>query len=135
MSRESTGAPWEGLTDGELEALHEAEVGCEWLERAHGHLLAFHHAVGHGMDHFAVAEDLLRAEGHHVLADAIRDDVLPCGVVDGDRWSYDVVEDYEESMLTTVRDVEAVVRGDLAGGTRHVAERRQRRRWRERARE
>lgn len=135
MDPETRGQPWEGSSDAELEAVHEAEVGCEWLERAQGHLLAFHHAVGHGMDHFAVAEELLREEGHPMLADAIRDDVLPCGVVDGDRWSYGVVEDYETSMLTTVRDVEAVVRDELAGGTRHVAERRQRRRWRERARD
>ncbi|PSP74891.1 hypothetical protein BRC81_17090 [Halobacteriales archaeon QS_1_68_20] len=133
MSSETEGE-WEGLSEAEIEALHEVQVGCEWLERAQGHLLAFHHAVGHGMDHFAVAEDLLREGSHPGLADDVRDEVLPRGV-DGDRWSYGVVESFERTMLAEVRDLEAVVHEKLADGHRHVHERRQRKRWRERARE
>jgi len=135
MSSESESPPWTGLSEAELEALHEVEVGCEWLTRAHGHLLAFHHAVGHGMDHFAAAEALLREEGHPGLANLVRDDVLPRGVIDGDRWSYGVVESYEETMMAAITDVEGTVRERLVDGERHVAERRQRRRWRDRARE
>lgn len=135
MGPESSNPPWEGLSEAEIEALHEVEVGCEWLERAQGHLLAFHHAVGHGMDHFAVAEDHLRDEGHPELANHIRDDVLPCGVVDGDRWSYGLVEAYEDTMLAEVRRMGQMIREELADGSRHVAERRQRKQWRDRARD
>jgi len=131
-SETDDGAPWTELEEGEIDALHEVEVGTEWLQRAHGHLLAFHHAVGHGMDHFEAAERVLRGEGHDELADELRDDLLPLGVLDG-TWSYGVVEAYQEGLLPATLDYEERLREELADGERHVAERRQRRRWRERA--
>ena len=131
-SETDDGAPWTELEEGEIDALHEVEVGTEWLQRAHGHLLAFHHAVGHGMDHFETAEYVLRGEGHDELADELRDDLLPLGVLDG-TWSYGVVEAYQEGLLPATLDYEERLREELADGERHVAERRQRRRWRERA--
>ena len=120
-------------TETEREALHRVTLGREWLRRAHGELLAFHHSVGHGMDHFAAAERLLRDAGHTDLADRIRDEYLPTGVVDEDRWSYDVVEDFEDGVLADVEAFESVARERLADGQRHVAERAQERAWKERA--
>jgi hypothetical protein len=126
--------PWQDLTESELAALHDVEVGSEWLKRAHGHLLAFHHAVGHGMDRFDRAEGTLREAGHEALADALRDDLLPRGVV-GESWSYEVVETHEEGLLAETRAFERRARERLADGERHVAERRQQRRRRGRARD
>ena len=121
------------LTETESAALHEVELGLEWLLRAQGQLLAFHHATGHGMDHHREAERLLRAAEREALADALRDDLLPRGVVDGDRWSYDVVENYQETLLTDAQALERWARRELADGQRHVRERRQQRAWTERA--
>ncbi|WP_142857718.1 hypothetical protein [Salinigranum halophilum] len=121
-----------GLTDDERTALHELQLGVEGVHRAYGHLLAFHHAIGRSMDHFAAAEPLLRESGHTAYADAIRDDHLPAGVV-GDRWSYEVVEAFESGFLTDVTAFEARARSDLADGQTHVAERVQQQAWRERA--
>ena len=123
----------EGLTEVELEALHEVELGLEWLQRAQGYLIEFHHATGHGMDHLALAESRLREAGHDELADDVRDDLLPHGVVDDDRWSYDVLEDFQATMLAEATVLERRVREELADGRRHVAERRQERRWKTRA--
>jgi len=123
------------LTEGELAALHEVELGFEWLQRGQGCLLEFHHATGHGMDHLAEAELLLRDHGHEALADTIRDEVLPHGVVDDDRWSYDVVENFQETLLTETRALERRVRAELADGERHVRERRQEREWKARSRQ
>ena len=120
------------LTDDERAALHELQLGVEGVHRAYGHLLAFHHAIGRSMDHFAAAEPLLRASGHTAHADAIRDRHLPAGVID-DRWSYELVEAFESGFLTDVTGFEADVRSDLAGGQTHVAERVQQQAWRERA--
>ncbi len=114
-------------------AYHEVELGLEWLQRAQGHLLEFHHATGHAMDHLAEAERLLRACGHTDLADSLRDDHLPAGVVDEDRWSYDVVEEFQAGVLADVQSFEHTARDRLADGTRHVAERQQEREWKERA--
>jgi hypothetical protein len=120
-------------TEVERDALHSVTLGMEWLQRAHGHLLAFHHNVGHAMDHFAEAEGHLREAGHTDLADAIRTEYLPRGVVDEDRWSYDVVEDFEGGVLADMDAFETTVRKRLADGERHVAERAQERAWKARA--
>ena len=120
-------------TETEREALHGVTLGMEWLNRARGHLLAFHHNVGHAMDHFAAAEPRLREAGYTDLADAIRDEYLPRGVVDEDRWSYDVVEDFEDGVLADMAAFETTVRTRLADGQRHVAERAQEREWKDRA--
>jgi len=125
--------PVESLDDDTVAALHEVELGVEWLQRANGHLLEFHHATGHAMDHFYEAERGLRAAGHDGLADALRDRHLPAGVVDGDRWSYDVVEEFQTGVLADLLAFDEAARERLAGGLRHVAERRQERRWKDRA--
>jgi hypothetical protein len=131
----------ESLSDTEAEALHEVELGIEHLKRAHGHLVSFHHAVGRGMDHLADAETLLRAAGHDALADAIRDDYLPRGVIesthpeDQGRWSYDILERYEDAFLDDIVAFGAQAADEIAGGLRHVEERRQERDWKDRAQE
>ena len=120
------------LSDAEVEALHEVELGVEWLHRAHGHLVEFHHATGHAMDHLAVAEDCLREAGYDELADRLRDDLLPLGVV-GDTWSYGVLEAFQDGPLVDARSFGADARESVAGGRRHVAERRQEREWKGRS--
>jgi len=120
------------LSETELDALHRAELGVEWLRRAHGSLVEFHHATGHAMDHMAEAESTLREAGHTELADRLRDEVLPNGAVE-DRWTYDLLETFEAGLLADVTDYERRARGQLADGERHLTERRQERDWRERA--
>jgi hypothetical protein len=137
MNRDETTGDAE-LTETEVAALHEVELGVENLHRAHGHLVSFHHATGRAMDHLAEAERLLREAGHDEYADALRDEHLPLGVVggpDGGRWSYDVLEDFQRRFLSGVVAFGDAVHGALADGQRHVAERRQERAWRARARQ
>jgi len=134
MATDDRQAPTD-LTERELAALHEVELGLEWLHRAHGHLVSFHHNTGHAMDHLADAEALFREAGRTDLADTLRDEMLPRGVIDGDRWSYDVLETFQEGCLADLAAFETRTRGEVAGGRRHVAERAQEREWKARARE
>jgi hypothetical protein len=127
--------PAADLSDAECEALHSVELGVEWLHRAHGDLVGFHHKTGHAMEHLAEAESQLRACGHTKLANALRDECLPRGVIDEDRWSYDVLESYQREFLSDLTAFERRVRGAIADGQRHVTERRQERDWKQRARE
>ncbi|WP_136716682.1 hypothetical protein [Halorientalis salina] len=122
------------ISEGEREALHQVELGLEWLHRAHGHLVEFHHNTGHAMDHLAEAEGLLRDCGFDDLADALRDEYLPRGVIDDDRWSYDVLESFQAEFLDDIRAFEAETRERVADGQRHVAERAQEGAWKRRAR-
>lgn len=126
------------LSDAEREAIHRIELGTEWFHRAHGALVAFHHKTGHAMDHLATAEVLFREAGHDDLADTLRDELLPKGVVPDDddgpgRWTYEVLEAFEAGLYADAREFELVARGRVTDGVRHAAERRQQREWRERA--
>jgi len=123
------------LTETEIDALHEVELGVEWLHRSHGKLLAFHHNTGHAMEHLAAAEALLRESGHDDIADDVRDRYLPRGVVDGDRWSYDLVESFQHGFMDDVTAFAEQTRREVADGRSHVAERRQEREWKARAEE
>lgn len=128
-----------GLSSVEIDALHEIDLGIEHLHRVHGHLVAFHHATGRGMDHLAVAEARLREAGHDDLANAIRDDFLPRGVIesthpeDQGRWSYDILETYQDAFLHDIVAFGERASDDLADGRRHVKERTQERDWKRRA--
>lgn len=122
------------LEDAEQEALHELRLGIEHVYRGYGHLLAFHHQVGRGMDRFARARDLLREAGHDEFADRLRDDLLPAGVVD-DAWSYELVEAFEDDFLAETTAFERGVRAALVEGEDHVTERVQQHRWRTAARD
>ncbi|EFW92102.1 hypothetical protein ZOD2009_11515 [Haladaptatus paucihalophilus DX253] len=116
-------------------ALHELELGIEGLRKGHGYLVQFHHATGHAMEHFSEAETHLRDAGHDDLADHIRDEILPCGVLGGDRWTYELVESFETEFLRNIEAFERTTREEVADGERHIRERRIQRRWQERAEE
>lgn len=132
MTRTDGEAP--ELDEAEREALHSVELGMELLRRAHGDLVGVHHKTGHAMDHFERAEGQLRACGYDELADALRCEYLPRGAID-DRWTYDLLERFEEGFLSDLTGFEERAREEVADGRRHVAERHQEREWRERARE
>lgn len=117
----------------ERTALHELQLAGEHVQRAYGHLLAFHHQIGRAMDRYAAAEPHLREAGYDAFADEIRDRHLPAGVV-GDLWSYELVEAFERGFLAGTTGFERRVRDGIAEGVGHVAEREQQREWRDRAR-
>lgn len=109
------------LTDDEREAIHEVERGTEWIHRAHGLLVEFHHAVGHAMDHYDEAADAL-ADEHPGLAGRLDDEVLPAGLTEDGHLSYRLVGEFEEGFLATVEDVADEARVELVDGERYVVE-------------
>ncbi len=120
------------LTDTEQEALHDMQLGMEYVHRAYGSLLEFHHQLGHAMDRMSDAEDGLREAGHEEWANALRDDHLPAGAV-SDQWTFELVEEFSTEFLEEVDEFETTVRDELADGVDHVTERRQKRRLRDRS--
>ncbi|WP_312910672.1 hypothetical protein [Natronosalvus caseinilyticus] len=120
------------LSDAEKDALHDLQLAVEHLHRGYGALLECHHEVGHAMDQVADAEDRLREADHETWANDLRDEYLPAGSI-GDRWTYELIEEFSDGFLRELTDFEATVRDELADGQGHVTEREQQRRWRERA--
>ena len=122
------------LTEEEQEALHELQLGIENVYQGYGNLLDFHHAIGRGMDHLRDAEEILREAGHEERADMLRDEALPTGIIGG-KWTYELVESFEQEFLSEVSGFEQEVREDLADGKGHITERQQQQGWHERAEE
>lgn len=120
------------LTESERKALHEFQVGIEYVYRGYGSLLDFHHDLGHAMDRLRDAEEELRAAGREELADELRDRHLPSGAF-GDMWTYEIVGGFRDEFLADVVGFEAAVREELADGVDHVTEREQQAEWRDRA--
>ncbi|WP_336360644.1 hypothetical protein [Haladaptatus sp. ZSTT2] len=117
------------LGPAEKAALHELQLGIEDLYRAYGKFLEFHHGIGHAMDRFATAERVLRETGYTEFADELRDHQLPAGVV-GDKWTYELVEEFKRGFLADADGFEQRVCRELAGGVDHVSERELQSYWR-----
>ena len=116
--------PWsrpDGVDDATVHACGTLGEGIERLERARGHLYAFHQLMGRADFLFGDAADELGEAGHEDLAELIRTDIVGRNVLDG-RWTYQVVEEFDDDYYRPVMDVEGRVRDDLLDGRRHVYE-------------
>jgi hypothetical protein len=110
-----------GLDDVTVAALGKLSEALETVERVRGHLYSVHQLTGHADLMLDEAVDLLRRGGHHDLAEAVRDELIGRNVIEG-RWTYQIVEDYDDGYYAAFRDFEARARGQLAGGRRHIFE-------------
>lgn len=119
----------EGVSDEAVRAAGKMSEALETLERARGHLYAFHQLVGE--TDLALDDVLggLRRNGWTELAEEIERDLLGRNVLAG-RWTFQVVEQFDDGYWSVFRDYERAVREALVGGRRHVyeAEMKQRRR-------
>ncbi|MFD0856677.1 hypothetical protein ACFQ07_30880 [Actinomadura adrarensis] len=109
------------LDDATVVALGELSEALETVERARGHLYSFHQLIGHADFLLGDAADDLADAGHEEWAEEIHRDLVGRNVLPG-RWTFQLVEDFEETYYDLFRDLERRVRDDLAGGRRHVYE-------------
>lgn len=121
----------EGVDDATVEAVGKVSEALEWLERARGRLFDFHQMMGHVDFQMGDAVDLLREAGHGELADRLDREVVGRNVLDG-RWTFQIIEEFEDVYYGPVRRLEQEIRDTLMDGRRHVfeAELKERRRTR-----
>ena len=110
-----------GADESLVEALGDLSEALETVERARGHLYAFHQLTGTADLKLDDAVGKLRAAGQGDLADRIETEVLGRNVLVG-RWTFQIVEDYDDGYWTTFRTVEREAREQLVGGRRHLHE-------------
>jgi hypothetical protein len=124
----------EGATDELVEANGKFSEAVEYLERVRGHLYSFHQLIGRCDLLLDEVVDGLRRSGRDDLADRVRDEVLGRNVLGG-RWTFQIVEEFDEGYYADFKGMEEHVRTETLGGRRHVfeAEMKQRRRTRGRA--
>lgn len=103
-----------------VEAVGALTEALETVEVARGHLYAFHQLTGSADFKLERAINLLEEAGHRDLAHRLSRELLGRNVLPG-RWTFQVIEDYEDTYYDTFRAFEREVR-TLTGGRRHVYE-------------
>jgi len=110
-----------GVDDAEVDALGKLSEALETVERARGHLYTFHQLTGAADIALQGAVGALREAGHAGLADRIDAELVGRNVI-ADRWTFQVVEDYDDGYWSLFRELERTARDQLAGGRRHLFE-------------
>jgi len=110
-----------GTDDQTVEAAGKVSEAFEWIERARGRLYDFHQMIGRADFLVEDAADLLDRAGHTELAQELREDVIGRNVLTG-RWTFQVVEEFDETYYRPVAAMEQHVRDALMSGRRHVYE-------------
>ncbi|WP_407320023.1 hypothetical protein UQW22_06125 [Isoptericola halotolerans] len=110
-----------GVSDATVEALGMLSEALETVERARGHLYTFHQLTGEADLALGDAVDKLREAGHDDVARRITEDLVGRNVIAG-RWTFQIVEDYDDGYWHAFREHERAARDELAGGVRHLAE-------------
>lgn len=111
----------DGVSDATVEALGKLSEALEVVEDARGHLYRFHRLTGTADLALGEAVDLLRSAGHADLADRIDRELVGRNVLEG-RWTFQVVEEYDDGYYGTFRRFEQEAREALVGGRRHLYE-------------
>lgn len=111
----------QGGDDRAVEAAGKISEALETIERARGHLYSFHQLTGTADLQLGDAVDLLREAGQDELAARVETDLLGRNVLEG-RWTFQIVEEYDDGYYSAFREAERLVRNRLADGRRHVHE-------------
>ena len=111
----------EGVTDATIEALGKFSEALEVLEDARGSLYRFHRLTGTADLAIGEAVELFRTAGHHEIADRIDREIVGRNVLEG-RWTFQVVEEYDDGYYAAFRELEQLARDQLVGGRRHLYE-------------
>jgi hypothetical protein len=110
-----------GVDDATVEAVGRVSEALEWVDRARGELYSFHQLMGRADLQLGEACDKLREAGHDELAQRLEKELVGRNVIYG-RWTFQIVEDFDDNYWTVFRDLERRVRDELQGGARHVFE-------------
>lgn len=111
----------DGASDATVEALGKLSEALETVEHARGLLYGFHRLTGAADLALGEAVDLLRRAGHEELADRIGTELVGRNVIHG-RWTFQVVEDYDDGYYATFKQLEKLARDQLVQGRRHLFE-------------
>jgi hypothetical protein len=111
----------DGLDDTTLEALGKLSEALETTERARGHLYTMHQLTGVADFLLDDVVEGLRAAGHDAAADLVATELIGRNVLPG-RWTFQMLEEYDDGYYAAFREIERRLREELAGGRRHLWE-------------
>lgn len=111
----------EGVSDATVEALGKLSEALEACEETRGLLYAFHRRSGRTDLLLGEAVEKLREAGHEDWADRIETEQVGRNVI-SDRWTFQIVEDYDDGYYAGFRTLEREAREALVEGKRHLYE-------------
>ena len=117
------------LDDDVVSALGKLSESLETVEQARGLLYGFHQLTGKADRLLQEAVEEFRATGNTELADSLERDLVGRNVI-ADRWTFQIVEDFDASYWSAFRAADQQARDQLSGGDRHVLEARMKQRER-----
>ena len=117
------------LDDDVVSALGKLSESLETVEQARGLLYGFHQLTGKADRLLQEAVEEFRASGNTELADSLERDLVGRNVI-ADRWTFQIVEDFDASYWSAFRAADQQARDQLSGGDRHVLEARMKQRER-----
>ncbi|MEV6880273.1 hypothetical protein [Amycolatopsis sp. NPDC051128] len=104
-----------------IEAVGRVTEALEKIERARGHLYSFHQLTGSADLALGDAVKQLEKAGHEDWARRISEELVGLNVLP-DRWTFQVVEEYDDGYYKACRDLERELLADLTDGRRHLYE-------------
>ena len=111
----------EGVSEATVEALGSLSAAVEVIEHARGLLYGFHRLTGTADLNLGEAVEQLRKAGHTELADRIDTELVGRNVIAG-RWTFQIVEDYDEGYYALAKELERTARDELVQGRKHLFE-------------
>jgi hypothetical protein len=111
----------DGVTDATVAAHGKLSEGLEYVHRIRGAMYEMHQLMGRADFLFEDAADELAAAGHIAFADELRQRLVGRNVLGG-RWTFQIVEEFDDTYYSVAVDLEREVRDALLGGWRHVFE-------------
>ncbi len=109
------------VDDETVEAVGRLSEALEAVEVARGFLYGFHRFTGTADLALGDAVCQLRDAGHQELADRIERELVGRNVIHG-RWTFQIVEEYDDTYYDAFKALEKLARDELVGGRRHLYE-------------
>jgi hypothetical protein len=104
-----------------VDAVGKATEALEYIERARGHLYAFHQLIGRADFLFEESAERLAAAGHPGEAASLWRSVVGRDVLEG-RWTFEIVERFDDDYYEAARIEVTRLEQRLVGGRRHCHE-------------
>jgi hypothetical protein len=111
----------DGVTEETVDAVGKLTKALETADRARGHLYAVHQLIGEADRRVEKAMHLLRDAGHADWAGRLEHELFGRNILEG-RWTFQIVEEFDDGYWTEFRALEAALRDDLQAGRRHLRE-------------
>ena len=104
-----------------VDAVGKSSEALEYVERARGHLYAFHQLIGRADFLFEESAIRLTDAGHRAEAAPLWRGLVGRDVLEG-RWTFEIVERFDDDYYDAARSEVARLEQALVGGRRHAHE-------------